>query len=255
MAKKTTTSKASSKTTTKTATKESLPRDGAKEPRKLPKGESFEERKERFQKIFKALHKEYPDAKCALEFNNPYELVAATILSAQCTDKRVNMVMPDFRKAFPSAKALANAEPAEIEEVIKSTGFYRQKAKSLKSMASDIMEKFGGHVPDTMEELTTLRGVGRKTANVVLGDAFGKAEGIAVDTHVTRLSGRLGLTEHSEPEKIEQDLMKLAKPSQWTLTAHELILHGRNICIAQKPKCSQCAVAEYCPSAGMPGSI
>lgn len=236
-------------------THERTPRDGAKEPRKLPKGESLEDRKVRFQKVFTLLLREYPDAKCALEFHNPFELVAATILSAQCTDKRVNMVMPDFRKAFPNVKALANAELPEIEEVIKTTGFYRQKAKSLKSMAGDIVEKFGGKVPQTMEELTTLRGVGRKTANVVLGDAFGKSEGIAVDTHVTRLSGRLGLTDESDPVKIEKDLMELAKPSQWTLTSHVLILHGRNICDARKPKCSQCVVAEYCPSAGMKGSL
>jgi len=235
--------------------KASAPRDGAKAPRKLPRGESFEERQERYQKIFKLLHKEYPDAKCALEFNDPFELVAATILSAQCTDKRVNMVMPEFRKAFPNAKILAAADLADIEDVIKTTGFFRQKAKSLKSMASDIMTEFGGKVPETMEQLITLRGVGRKTANVVLGDAFGKSEGIAVDTHVTRLSGRLGLTKEEDPIKIEKDLMKLAKPTQWTLTSHVLILHGRNICIAQKPKCSQCVVAEYCPSAGMPGSI
>ncbi|HZK75464.1 MAG TPA: endonuclease III [Candidatus Kapabacteria bacterium] len=239
----------------KIAEKESLPRDGSKDPRALPKGESLEARKARFQKIFTKLHQEYPDAKCALEFSNAYELLAATILSAQCTDKRVNMVMPEFRKAFPNPKTLANAEPADIEDVVKSTGFYHQKAKSLKSMATDIMEKFGGKVPGTMEELTTLRGVGRKTANVVLGDAFGKAEGIAVDTHITRLSGRLGLTKHSDPPKIEQDLMQLAKPSQWTLTAHVLILHGRAICDARKPKCSKCEVVEYCPSAGMKGSI
>ncbi|HEX5315594.1 MAG TPA: endonuclease III [Candidatus Kapabacteria bacterium] len=236
-------------------TTDHTPRDGAKDPRQLPKGESLERRTARFQKIFSRLHKEYPDAKCALEFTNAFELLAATILSAQCTDKRVNMVMPEFRKTFPNPKSLANAEPADIEDVIKSTGFYRQKAKSLKSMASDIMEKFGGKVPDTMEELTTLRGVGRKTANVVLGDAFGKSEGIAVDTHVTRLSGRLGLTNHSDPPKIEEDLMQLAKPSQWMLTSHVLILHGRAICDARKPKCSQCVVAEYCPSAGMKGSV
>ncbi|MFI5201652.1 MAG: endonuclease III [Candidatus Kapaibacterium sp.] len=235
--------------------KQTTPRDGALAPRKLPPGESLEARKARFQKIFVRLHKEYPDAKCALEFSNAYELLAATILSAQCTDKRVNMVMPEFRKAFPNPKTLANAEPADIEDVIKSTGFYHQKAKSLKSMASDIVDKFGGKVPDTMEDLTTLRGVGRKTANVVLGDAFGKAEGIAVDTHVTRLSGRLGLTKNSDPPKIEQDMMQLAKPSQWTLTAHVLILHGRAICDARKPKCSQCVVAELCPSAGMKGSV
>ncbi len=231
------------------------PRDGAKDPRQLPKGESLPERKARFQKIYARLHKRYPDAKCALEFTNAYELLAATILSAQCTDKRVNMVMPEFRKTFPNPKVLSKADEADIESVIKSTGFYRQKAKSLKSMATDIVEKFGGKVPETMLELITLRGVGRKTANVVLGDAFGKAEGIAVDTHVTRLSGRLGLTRHSEQAKIEQDLMELAKPSQWTLTAHLLILHGRAICDARKPKCSLCVVADYCPSAGMKGSV
>ncbi len=230
-------------------------RDGSKDPRALPKGESLEERKARFQKIFAKLHKAYPDAKCALEFSNAYELLAATILSAQCTDKRVNMVMPEFSKVFPNPKSLANAELADIEDVIKTTGFYHQKAKSLKSMASDIVEKFNGKVPDTMEELITLRGVGRKTANVVLGDAFGKSEGIAVDTHVTRLSGRLGLTKQSDPQKIEQDLMELAKPSQWRLTSHVLILHGRAICDARKPKCSQCVVGELCPSAGMEGSV
>lgn len=238
-----------------TIDKESAPRDGAKEPRQLPKGETLEDRKARFQKIFTRLHKEYPKAKTALEFTNAYELLAATILSAQCTDKRVNMVMPEFRKAFPNPKALANAELPDIEYMIKTTGFYRQKAKSLKSMATDIVEKFGGNVPSTMEDLTTLRGVGRKTANVVLGDAFGKSEGIAVDTHVTRLSGRLGLTKNSDPAKIEQDLMQLAKPFQWTNTSHVLILHGRAICDARKPKCSQCMVAEYCPSAGMKGSV
>jgi endonuclease III len=239
----------------KTIEKENTIRDGALDPRELPKGESPDARKTRFQKIFARLHKEYPDAKCALEFGNAFELLAATILSAQCTDKRVNMVMPEFRKVFPNPKSLANAELADIEDVIKTTGFYHQKAKSLKSMASDIMNTFSGKVPETMEELITLRGVGRKTANVVLGDAFGKSEGIAVDTHVTRLSGRLGLTKQSDPQKIEQDLMELAKPSQWMLTSHVLILHGRAICDARKPKCSMCAVAEYCPSAGMKGSI
>jgi endonuclease-3 len=239
----------------KTIEEKNAPKDGAKDPRVLPKGESLDARIARFQKIFAKLYQEYPDAKCALEFSNAYELLAATILSAQCTDKRVNMVMPEFRKVFPNPKSLANAEIADIEDVIKTTGFYHQKAKSLQSMASDIVEKFSGKVPDTMESLTTLRGVGRKTANVVLGDAFGKSEGIAVDTHVTRLSGRLGLTKESDPQKIEQDLMQLAKPSQWRLTSHVLILHGRAICDARKPKCSQCVVSEYCHSAGMKGSV
>lgn len=221
---------------------------------KWPK-ESFEEKQERYEKIFKELKKIYPDAKCALEFNNPFELVVATILSAQCTDKRVNIVMPDVRKNFPTPKSLAEADPEHIEQVIQTTGFYRQKAKSLQSMSRDVVERFKGKVPSTMEELITLRGVGRKTANVVMGDAFGKAEGIAVDTHVTRLSGRLALSKHLDPESIEQDLMALAPHKQWTLTSHLLILHGRSICDARRPKCSECVVAEYCPSAGMPGSI
>lgn len=221
---------------------------------KFPK-ETPEEQKSRFAKIFRALHKLYPDAKCALEFDNPFELVVATILSAQCTDKRVNLVMPDVRKNFPTPEIMANADPEHVEKVIQSTGFYRQKARSLRSMADDVVHRFGGNVPSTMEELVTLKGVGRKTANVVLGDAFGKAEGIAVDTHVTRLSGRLALSKNVDPEKIEQDLMQLSPKKHWTLTSHVLILHGRNICDAKKPKCSACVVAPLCPSAGMPGSV
>jgi endonuclease III len=217
--------------------------------------ETFAEKQKRYEKIFAELRQLYPDAKCALEFNNPFELVVATILSAQCTDKRVNMVMPAVRANFPTPKALAQADPEHVEKVIQSTGFYRQKTKSLQSMASDIVERFGGKVPSTMKELTTLKGVGRKTANVVLGDAFGKAEGIAVDTHVTRLSGRLALSKNVDPESIEQDLMKLAPQDKWTLTSHVLILHGRSICDARRPKCSECVIAALCPSAGMPGSI
>jgi endonuclease III len=217
--------------------------------------ETKDEKRARYQMIFVELHKLYPDAKCALEFNNPFELVVATILSAQCTDKRVNMVMPDVRKNFPTPKSLADADPEHVEKVIQTTGFFRQKTKSLQSMAKDVVEKFKGKVPETMDELTTLRGVGRKTANVVLGDAFGKAEGIAVDTHVTRLSGRMALSKNIDPELIEEDLMALAPKENWTLTSHVLILHGRSICDAKRPKCSECVVAEYCPSAGMPGSI
>jgi len=217
--------------------------------------ESLEAKRERYARIYEELRKLYPDAKCALEFSNPFELVVATILSAQCTDKRVNMVMPDVRANFPTPRSLADADPEHVEKVIQSTGFFRQKTKSLQSMAKDVVGRFSGKVPSTMEELTTLRGVGRKTANVVLGDAFGKAEGIAVDTHVTRLSGRLALSKNTDPEAIEQDLMKLAPQDRWTLTSHVLILHGRNICDARRPKCSECVVAEYCPSAGMPGSV
>lgn len=210
--------------------------------------ETKTQRQTRFDTIVKELYKLYPDAHCALDYSNPFELLTATILSAQCTDARVNIVMKDIRKEFPTPKVMAKAELEHIEEVIRTTGFFRQKAKSLKSMATDIVEKFGGNVPETMDELTTLRGVGRKTANVVLGNAFGKAEGIAVDTHVTRLTNLLKLTKHEDAEKIEQDLMKLSPQKDWTMLTHLLISHGRNICIARRPKCIECAIADYCPS-------
>ncbi len=210
--------------------------------------ETKEEKKARAKKIFTKLAKMYPDAHCALDFTNPFELLVATILSAQCTDERVNIVMKTFRPTFPTPKKLADAELSEIEEVIRSTGFFRQKAKSLKSMATDIVEKFGGKVPKTMDELTTLRGVGRKTANVVLGNAFGINVGIPVDTHVTRLSGLLKLTTHKDAEKIEKDLMELAPHSEWNMVSHYLITHGRKICIANRPKCAECGINTYCPS-------
>ncbi|HYM19630.1 MAG TPA: endonuclease III [Candidatus Kapabacteria bacterium] len=213
----------------------------------MPK-ESLEAKKARAKKIFAKLKQIYPNAHCALDFTSAFELLAATILSAQCTDARVNIVMKDFHVRFPTAESVAKAELEDIESVIRSTGFFHQKAKSLKSMATDIVEKFGGNVPRTMEELTTLRGVGRKTANVVLGNAFGISEGIAVDTHVTRIAGLLKLTSHTEPEKIEQDLMQLAPKKEWTMTTHYLISHGRAICVARRPKCSECKIAEWCPS-------
>jgi endonuclease-3 len=213
----------------------------------MPK-ETKDQKQIRVKKIFSALKKMYPEAHCALDYTNAFELLAATILSAQCTDARVNIVMKSFRPRFPNPKALANAELADIEEIIKSTGFFRQKAKSLKSMATDIVEKFDGSVPQTMNELTTLRGVGRKTANVVLGNAFNIAEGIAVDTHVIRVSNRLKITSHQEPEKIEQDLMQLIPKKEWTMATHYLISHGRKICDARKPKCLECGISEYCPS-------
>ncbi|MEI8134994.1 MAG: endonuclease III [bacterium] len=202
----------------------------------------------RAKKIFVELEKLYPDAHCALDYTTPFELLAATILSAQCTDARVNIVMKTFRPTFPTPNSLAKAELEDIEEVIRSTGFFHQKAKSIKSMATDIVEKFGGRVPHTMDELTTLRGVGRKTANVVLGNAFGLAEGIAVDTHVTRLANRLKITSHQDPEKIEKDLMNLLPQKEWTMATHFLISHGRAICDARKPNCSLCKIADLCPS-------
>jgi len=203
---------------------------------------------ERAPVVYDLLAKEYPDAKCALDFRNPYELLVATILSAQCTDKRVNMVTPALFAKYPDADALSAAKPEELEEMIKSTGFFRNKTKSLLGMATAVSEEHLGRIPDTMEELVHLPGVGRKTANVVLGNAFHRDEGVVVDTHVTRLSYRLGFTRHTEPVKIEQDLMELFARDRWTLLSHLLILHGRNVCDARKPKCERCVVSALCPS-------
>lgn len=190
----------------------------------------------------------YPDAHCALDFHNPYELLCATILSAQCTDKRVNMVTPSLFARYPNAAALASANPADLEETIRSTGFFRSKAKSLIGMAQVLVERHGGQVPDDMEALVVLPGVGRKTANVVLGNAFGREEGIVVDTHVTRLGNRLGLTSDSDAVKIEQALIPLFPREQWTKISHLLIEHGRQVCDAKKPRCGECILADVCPS-------
>jgi len=190
----------------------------------------------------------YPDAHCALDFRNPYELLCATILSAQCTDKRVNMVTPALFARYPDAAALADAEPGELEEMIRSTGFFRSKAKSLIGMARALVARHGGQVPDDMESLVVLPGVGRKTANVVLGDAFDRREGIVVDTHVTRLSNRLGLTKLGDAVKIEQVLLPLFPREHWTKISHLLIEHGRQVCDAKKPRCGDCILADLCPS-------
>ena len=204
--------------------------------------------RERAQKLIKVWPKVYPDAHTELHFGNPLELLIATILSAQCTDKRVNMVTPALFKKYRTAKDFAAAPQSELENAIKSTGFYRNKTKSIRGATSTIAQKFGGKVPSTMEELRELPGVGRKTANVVLGNAFGKNEGIVVDTHVTRLSQRLGLTKHNDAEKIERDLMKLVPPEHWTNWSHWLIWHGRRRCFARKPDCRNCEVFKLCPS-------
>jgi endonuclease-3 len=204
--------------------------------------------RERVERLIEIWQKVYPDAHTELNFKNPLELLIATILSAQCTDKRVNMVTPALFKKYRTAKDYANASQAELESAIKSTGFFRNKAKSIRGATSRIAEKFGGKVPSTMEELRELPGVGRKTANVVLGNAFGKNEGIVVDTHVTRLSQRLGLTKHKDAEKIERDLMKLVPREHWTNWSHWLIWHGRRRCYARKPDCSNCEVFKLCPS-------
>jgi len=192
---------------------------------------------------------EYPDAHCALDFTNAFELLCATILSAQCTDKRVNMVTPALFARFPDAAALATAKPEELEEIIRSTGFFRSKAKSLIGMATGLMERHGGEVPADMDALTALPGVGRKTANVILGNAFGRNDGIVVDTHVTRLSNRLGLTAESDAVKIEQALMPLIPRERWTILSHLLIEHGRRVCDARKPRCADCVLSDVCPSA------
>src|SRR5437762_4367286 len=203
---------------------------------------------ERVAQLIKVWPKVYPGAHCELDFRSPLELLVATILSAQCTDKRVNMVTPTLFKKYRTAKDYANAPVAELETAIKSTGFFRSKTKSIRGATSTIAEKFGGKVPSTMDELRTLPGVGRKTANVVLGNAFGKNEGIVVDTHVARLSQRLGLTKQTDPNKIERDLMKLVPPEHWTNWSHWLIWHGRRRCFARKPDCSDCEVFKLCRS-------
>ena len=204
--------------------------------------------RERVAKLLKAWPKIYPNAHCELNFRNPLELLVATILSAQCTDKRVNMVTPALFKKYRTAKDYANASQSEFEKAIRSTGFYRSKTKSILGAMRAIAEEYRGKVPDTMEKLNALPGVGRKTANVVLGNAFHKNEGIVVDTHVIRLSQRLGLTKHKDAEKIERDLMKLVPRAHWTDWSHWLIWHGRRRCYARKPDCSNCEVFHLCPS-------
>ena len=204
--------------------------------------------RERVAQLVEILPEVYPGAHCELDYKNPLQLLIATILSAQCTDKRVNMVTPALFKKYPKATDYAKAPQAELENAIKSTGFFRNKTKSIRAATSTIDKKFGGRVPETMDELRELPGVGRKTANVVLGNAFGKNEGIVVDTHVARLSQRLGLTKQIDPEKIERDLMKLVPREHWTNWSHWLIWHGRRRCFARKPDCSQCEIFRLCPS-------
>jgi endonuclease III len=194
------------------------------------------------------LEETYPDARCSLDHSNAYQLLVATILSAQCTDVRVNMVTPALFERFPDAAALAEADREDLENRIKSTGFFRNKTKSLLGMARALVDKYRGAVPSTMEELTKLPGVGRKTANVVLGNAFGQNVGVVVDTHVTRVAFRLGLTRESDAVKIEQDLMKIVPRDKWTQFSHLLIFHGRAICVARRPLCEKCPLWDLCPS-------
>jgi endonuclease-3 len=206
---------------------------------------------ERIPVLLKLLKRTYPGARCSLDYRNSYELLVATILSAQCTDERVNLTTPEVFRRWPNAQALAGADRPEIEEIIRSTGFFRAKARSLSDMSKDLVEKFGGEPPPRLDDLVTLRGVGRKTANVVLGNAFGIQSGVVVDTHVARLSKRLGLTRQADPVKIERDLMELVPKKEWTLFSHLLIHHGRAICQARKPHCSTCPLLPHCPRIGV----
>lgn len=206
---------------------------------------------ERIKKIYPILKKNYPDARVSLDFKTPLELLTSTILAAQCTDARVNIVAKDLYKKYRSAKDWAAADVSEIENDIRSTGFYRNKAKAIKATAQKIIDEFGGEVPKTMDELLSLPGVGRKTANVLLGNAYG-IPGIVTDTHVIRLSRRIGLSENSDPVKLEFDLMEIVPKKNWTLFSHLLVFHGRAICIARKPNCEKCPIAQYCPSAFKP---
>jgi len=213
--------------------------------------ESKVRRQERLAKIITILKKRYPNARTALNWSNPLELLVATILSAQCTDKRVNEVTPTLFRKYPTVADYAAAAPEQLQQDIRATGFFRNKTKAIRGAADRIIREYGGDVPDTMEDLLTLPGVARKTANVVLGDAFKKREGIVVDTHVARLALRLGLTKHTKarPDKIEADLMELVPHKDWTVFAHLLTFHGREICSARKPDCEQCPVNKLCPSA------
>lgn len=206
-------------------------------------------RAERVKVILPILKRTYADAKCSLDFADPYQLLVATILSAQCTDERVNMVTPKLFATFPTAQAMAEAPTPVLEDIIRSTGFFRQKAKSLKTASALLVEKYGGEVPRTIDELLVLPGVARKTANVVLGTAYGIAAGVVVDTHVQRLSLRLGITRQLTPQKIEQELMKVIPQEHWIRFSHQLIWHGRRVCFARKPDCAGCLLAPHCPSA------
>jgi endonuclease-3 len=201
--------------------------------------------------VLRRLRAAYPRARCALHHHNPLQLLVATILSAQCTDERVNLVTPALFQRYRSAADFAAAPPAELETMIRSTGFFRNKTRSIRNCCQSLVEKHGGNIPDTLDELIQLDGIGRKTANVVLGVAYGKAEGVVVDTHVLRLSHRMGLTRQTTPEKVEQALMKIVPRKDWIDFSHLLIWHGRKRCIARKPDCIQCEVADVCPKIGV----
>ena len=211
-----------------------------------------DDRKQRALKIARQLAQTYADAECALKHDNPFQLLAATILSAQCTDERVNMVTPALFAKYPTPAALAASEQTDVEKIIQSTGFFRAKANNLRGMAQALVDQFGGELPRTLDEMVSLPGVGRKTANVVLGTAFGLPTGVVVDTHVKRLTRLLGLTNNLDPVKIEHDLAALLPKSEWINFSHRLIHHGRRICNARKPNCVECPLLELCPRVGLP---
>ena len=242
-AKRAKTAKRSGRTSTPPAKKRPGKTPATAATRRLPPAAA------RIGELLARLKQAYPDAHCALEHTSPYELLVATILSAQCTDARVNMVTPALFARYPGPAALAGAAQADVEALVQSTGFFRNKAKNLIAMAQAVMAQHGGEIPRTMDQLHALPGVGRKTANVVLGNAFGINAGVTVDTHVTRLSNLLGLTAHQDAVKIEQDLIALVPQDDWTLVSHLLIMHGRGVCIANRPRCGECVLAALCPAA------
>ena len=215
----------------------------------MKSGRSRAARKTRAAEVLERLRREYPDARCALDHRNAFELLCATILSAQCTDARVNLVTPALFRKYPDAFALARARTPVLEEIIRSTGFFRNKTRSLIGMAQALVAEHAGEVPRTMEELYVLPGVGRKTANVILGNAYGINEGVTVDTHVGRLSRRLDFTREDDPVKVERDLMALIPREDWALISHLLIFHGRQVCVARRPRCEACVLSDICPSA------
>jgi endonuclease-3 len=214
-----------------------------------PQKETLPQKRKRTRELIDRLKAAYPDACCSLDYSNPLELLVATVLSAQCTDERVNRVTTSLFKKYRTASDYAGAPPGELEEAIKSTGFYRNKAKALRGCCAELAAHYGGEVPANLAALVQLPGVGRKTANVILGNAYEMAEGIVVDTHVRRLAGRLGLTTHTAPDKIEHDLLQLVPRADWIIIGHLLILHGRRICAARVPKCPVCPVKDLCPAA------
>ena len=247
MSKKKTAKKESAKKTTK---KKSATKPAPKKRTAAPR-ESKENKQQRAARIYKELDRLYPDAHCELKHKDAFELLISTILSAQCTDVRVNMVTPALFKKYPTPKKMAAAPVETLEELVRTTGFYRNKAKSIKGASTKITEQHKGSVPDEMDELLELPGVARKTANVVLGNAFDKNIGVVVDTHVGRLSHRMGLTKEKDPKKVELDMMKLFEQDNWCQLSHRLIFHGRQVCSARKPDCENCTLAKECPKVGV----